>query len=280
MPTVDEAFTHLQASGRIGLFELVRAKSPEAGLAVEGVTERAAREHGGRVEWAGHVDQVFFGDVEGEPNEILVHTYPSKKQALDALAARREWGLDALADDVRTLACRVPGGLERLVVRAVFGMARLRGRKTPTADLSDPDVLDSEVLAHGDPSLRPGREAIHAYASSGIEGKVVMVNLLRYRRDAEGSARAGRAAYARYGRVVSQLIGRLGGRIRARGQALRPDGGGAADAWDEHVCVEYPSRADFVGMVTAPIYAQTTGDRDEGLDRSTLLVCTSHAKYF
>ena len=285
MPHLDDSFTHLPASGRIGLLELVHAKSPEAALAAAGITERAASEHGGRLEWAGHVDQLLFGDIDSgsaasEPNEILVSTYPSKKQALDVLSARREWGLDALVDAVRTFAYRAPGAIERGALRVATTALRLAGRKTPTADLSDPASIDFEPTLHGDPSLRPTEAALREYATCGIEGKVVMLNLLRYRRDAHGDETAGRAAYGRYGRVAGRLIVGLGGRIRVRGHGARMDGAGPATGWDELVCVEYPSRADFVGMITAPRYAPTTGDRDEGLERSALLVCTSHAKYF
>ncbi len=280
MPALDDAFKHLPNQGRVGLLDLITAKNPEAGLATEAVTTRAASQHRGGVEWAGHVDQVFFGDVSDAPNEVLIHTYPSKKDAIDALAARREWGLDALVDRVRTLAFRPAPAFERVAARAFFRLFALRGRRTPIADLSDPSRLEAAVLVDGDPSLRPSREAVEAYAASGIEGKVIMLNLLQYRRDAQGNMRAGREAYGRYGRVVTRMIAGLGGRLRSRGTRLSPDDGTPAQSWDELACVEYPSRADFVGMATSDAYAAAAVDRDEALDRSALLVCTSHAKYF
>lgn len=285
-------FPHLPSSGRVGLFDLVRAKGPEAALATASITERAAEQHEGRLEWAGHVDQVFFGAGFGDlggappghpatpPNEIFMHSYPSRKQAVDALAARREWGLDTLVDRLETAAYRPAGVVSKLGVRALFGVLRMGGRRTPTADLSGPDLLDATVIGHGDPTLRPTESALRAYASSEIEGKVVMLNLLRYRRDASGKADAGRAAYGRYGRVASRLIAGLGGRIRAMGHELRGDGAGPATSWDDVICLEYPSRADFIGMITAPAYLPAVDDRDAGLERSTLLVCTSHAKFF
>ena len=44
--------------------------------------------------------------------------------------------------------------------------------------------------------------------------------------------------------------------------------------------VQYPSRADFIGMVTSERYHAGHVHRDAGLDRTALLTCTSHAIYF
>ncbi len=280
MQTVEASFTHLLDFGSVGLFELYRAKSDEAALAMVDLTDNAAKPLDGRVVWAGHVDQLFFGDVGPTPSQALLSTYPSKKQALDALAARREWGLDALADDLRTLAYHPTGGVTSLTMRAMFALTRLRGRRTPVADLSDPDSIDVTPAFEGDPTLGPDADAMRAYMTSGIEGKVIMFNLLRFRRDATGDSKAGRAAYGRYGRGTVPLIAGLGGRIRHSGNRPRLDGEAAGAGWDQLVCVEYPSRADFVGMVTSERYARGTADRDEGLEASALLVCTSHAKFF
>lgn len=280
MHGLDDAFPHIAASGPIGLFELVRAKGPEAALAAASITERAAAQVGGRLAWAGHVDQILFGDVAAVPNEILVHIHPSKQQALAALAVRREWGLDALVEGIECAGYHPDGPLARTLVRGLFSMLRLGGRRTPVADLTAPDALDRTLVDHGDPSLRPSEAALLGCATAGIEGKVVMVNLLRHRRDAAGSATAGRRAHARYGRAVLPLIAGLGGRIRVRGRALRGPGAGPATEWDELVLVEYPSRADFVGMLTSPRYLPASDDRDAGLERSTLFICTSHATFF
>jgi len=280
LTSLHASFTHLPDSGRIGLLELVRARNPEAALACASITERAVSEVGGRLDWAGHVDQLLIGDVDPMPNEVLASSFPSKKQALDMLAARREWGLDKLVDGVDTYGHRVPGALARNLTFALIRGLGALGRKTPTADLASPTLLDADLLDAGDPSLRPTREALAALAGSDVEGKVVMLNLLRFRRDAQGDQAAGRAAYARYGRAAIRMIAGLGGRLRVRGHALRRHDDSTAAAWDELACAEYPSRADFVGMFTSAAYAAIHEDRDAGLDRTVLLACTSHGSFF
>lgn len=280
MTSLHASFTHLPDSGRVGLVDLVHARNAEAALACASITERAAREVSGRLEWAGHVDQLLIGDIESMPNEVLVSSFPSKKQALDMIAARREWGLDPLVDRVDTYGHRVPTRVERTFVGALVRGLGLLGRKTPAADLHSPDLLETDLLDTGDPSLRPTHEALRTLAESDIEGKVVMLNLLRFRRDAQGDSATGRAAYARYGRPVIRMVAGLGGRLRARGHALRRNDDVAKAAWDEFVCVEYPSRADFIGMFTSSAYAAIHEDRDAGLDRTVLLACTSHGAFF
>ncbi len=115
-------------------------------------------------------------------------------------------------------------------------------------------------------------------ASPGGDGPIVMVNLLRYREEANyaaGSAEApcsGREAYhQRYAAGVVPLIHAAGGRPIWSGRAsfapLAPKG----ERWDEVVLVEYPSRRAFLGMVTSPAYQAVARHRSAALLDSRLI---------
>lgn len=127
----------------------------------------------------------------------------------------------------------------------------------------------------------PTPEQLQALVATGPEGAIVMVNLLKYRdKAAYAPDRAeakenlsGRDAYRRYGAVALKCVGEAGGGIVWAGAQSLVFIGGAADAWDEVVCVRYPSRQAFLGMIERPDYLAATYHRDAGLARTSLLCC-------
>ncbi len=132
-------------------------------------------------------------------------------------------------------------------------------------------------------SVMPTEEQLAALAKSGLEGAIVMVNLLRYRERAAydaGAAEAGqnlsgRAAYQRYGATALKCVLETGGQITWGGQQELVVIGGKDDEWDEVVCVRYPSRAAFLEMVERPDYRAALYHRDAGLERTALLCCSA-----
>ena len=273
------------SSGRIGLLERAEARTHQSALALASVTSEAARQNGGRLCWAGHVDQIFIGDEQRAPNQALVSVFPSKRQATLALATRLEWGIEHLVHSTRLAAFEPAPALARMGASTFLRLQGWLGRKTPMANLGAPGLVDELDFGDGSPAHRPTPEALRSYVECGIEGKVVMLNLLRFARDESGDASAGRTAYMRYGRRSAALIGGLGGRLRVQGRHVLElesgaDVSGAIDTWDALALVEYPSRADFIGMIGSSLYTTAHADRDAGLERTELLVCTSHAEFF
>lgn len=132
-------------------------------------------------------------------------------------------------------------------------------------------------------SVMPTPDQLDALARSGLEGAIVMVNLLRFRERAAyetGAAEAGenlsgRAAYQRYGATALKCVLEAGGQITWGGQQEMVVIGGAADEWDEVVCVRYPSRAAFLAMTDRPDYRAALYHRDAGLERTALLCCSA-----
>jgi uncharacterized protein (DUF1330 family) len=117
--------------------------------------------------------------------------------------------------------------------------------------------------------------------------RVVMLNLLHFReharyapRDDAPAERTGRQAYGRYGRIAAPLIGREGGRLRWMARRMRALSDGPVTSWDQVAVVQYPSRSAFLRMIASARYRDATPHRNAALDRTRLLVCTSHAEFY
>ncbi|MGD0143932.1 MAG: DUF1330 domain-containing protein [Rhizomicrobium sp.] len=132
-------------------------------------------------------------------------------------------------------------------------------------------------------SVVPSPEQIGALVERGPEGPIVMVNLLKYRALAnypddkpESKEKiSGQDAYRRYGAVALKALGEAGGRIVWGGAQSLVFIGGPEQEWDEVICVRYPSRQAFLGMISRPDYLAGTYHRDAGLERTGLLCCSA-----
>ena len=128
-------------------------------------------------------------------------------------------------------------------------------------------------------AITPTKEQFTEFAQGRQEGEVVMINLLHFDRSgapkSDASAESsGKDAYRDYSDQVIKMVEARGGKVIWTG---RPEqvliGDTEADAWDLVALVSYPSRADFVDMVTSPKYEQAHTHRERGLDRTVLLAC-------
>ena len=104
------------------------------------------------------------------------------------------------------------------------------------------------------------------------QGPVVMANMLRFRaRSLDGNG-SGWDAYQRYSGAVIKLIKACGGTVLwagdVEGVAL---GVPELNRWDYIVLVRYPSRADFIAMVTSAEYAAANVHRSNGAEDHVIL---------
>lgn len=122
-------------------------------------------------------------------------------------------------------------------------------------------------------SIHADQEALAAMAGKDPDGPVVMLNLLRYREQAEHGhgvdGMTGEEAYRTYGREFAKLNPRFGG---------EPIWMGAADEtiigderWDVVILVRYPSRSIFVSMINDPDYQAIAPIRAAALADSRLI---------
>jgi uncharacterized protein (DUF1330 family) len=112
-------------------------------------------------------------------------------------------------------------------------------------------------------SIMPKPEALQRLAQAPESGKVVMLNLLKFK---PGN---GAASYNEYGREVAKILAKIGARILFSGQVAQSLIGVDGD-WDAIAIVEYPSRKVFLDMGMSPEYQAIHHFRDEGLERTEL----------
>ncbi len=137
------------------------------------------------------------------------------------------------------------------------------------------------------PSIEPTPERMQAFLrDAGDESPIVMINLLRYREQADyppdsgAEACSGREAYQRYGEVASRHVASVGGRMlwigSVAGTLIAPD----AEEWDDAILVQYPSRAAFLEMVAKPEYQAIVFHRTAALADSRLIATTTLGGFF
>ncbi|VAV95379.1 hypothetical protein MNBD_ACTINO02-2928 [hydrothermal vent metagenome] len=128
--------------------------------------------------------------------------------------------------------------------------------------------------------LAPTPESTAALMARDVTGPLTMLNLLRFRDQADyvdapelapQEPITGAQAYAIYMGKTLPLLTKVGGTARLTGT-----GGplliGPADArWDRVLVIEYPNLAAFVAMIQSPEYQAISGHRTAALADSRLL---------
>lgn len=132
------------------------------------------------------------------------------------------------------------------------------------------------TTAHLAPTENAGRE----FFMRGIPGKVVMLNLIRYRAVADYSANpelapaepiSGEEAYRRYMVHTKPFLEESGGRLLFMGKGgsflIGPEG----ERWDAVLLVEQANVATFMAFASNPEYLAGMGHRTAALEDSRLL---------
>jgi uncharacterized protein (DUF1330 family) len=128
--------------------------------------------------------------------------------------------------------------------------------------------------------LEPTQESGRAFFMRGMTGRVVMLNLLRYRALADYSSNpqlapatpiTGEAAYRLYMEHTMPYLERSGGRViffgRGGGFLVGPEG----ERWDAAMLVEQASTAAFLAFASDAEYLAGIGHRTAALEDSRLL---------
>lgn len=115
---------------------------------------------------------------------------------------------------------------------------------------------------------QPGQIALMQEA--GPDGPIVMVNLLKFRAQAEypdgrASTLTGREAYGIYGAEVPKLIYKHGGKVIYSGRVTALPLGFADPLWDDVALAQYPARGALLAMSMSPEYQDIAVHRAAGL---------------
>jgi uncharacterized protein (DUF1330 family) len=135
-------------------------------------------------------------------------------------------------------------------------------------------------------ALYPTSEQIAALLAGPDDRPVVMLNLLRFKPQADatagasaasGSTMTGREAYERYARAMRQIVESQGGRFIWAGNVdTLVIGEADAAGFDVVGIVEYPSRRKFVEIATSDRVREIGVDRAAGLESQWLIATTTH----
>ena len=123
-------------------------------------------------------------------------------------------------------------------------------------------------------SITPNAEQFLEYVNSDLDGEVVMVNLLKFKKAAGSGDGSGADAYNRYGDAVRKMVEEQGGTILWVGHPRHVFiGDPEANDWDAVALVSYPSRQAFLDMVSTPAYTDAHTHREDGLERTVIIAC-------
>lgn len=111
---------------------------------------------------------------------------------------------------------------------------------------------------------------IEALREKGPDGPVFMVNLLKFREKAEYEDKrpttlSGREAYQIYGRAVTDILPRFGGRAVFAADVSFLSLGRVEELWDEIAIAAYPDRGAMVRMSFSPEWRDAAVHRTAGL---------------
>ena len=135
-------------------------------------------------------------------------------------------------------------------------------------------------MTHSNPTLEPTEDSGRAFWQRGIEGPVVMLNLLRFRAVADYSAHpelapggqiSGEAAFDRYVAHTLPFLNESGGELLFLGEGGRFLIGPAEERWDLAMLVRQSSVQSFMAFATHAGYLAGLGHRTAALEDSRLL---------
>ncbi len=104
----------------------------------------------------------------------------------------------------------------------------------------------------------------------GPAGPIFMINLLKFRdraayEDGRACDLSGREAYMIYGRAVTALLPKFGGRALFAGDVTHLTLGLVEELWDEVAVASYPDRAALVAMSMSDEWREIAVHRTAGL---------------
>ncbi len=140
-------------------------------------------------------------------------------------------------------------------------------------------TLTVAVLAAGGAMAQtaPEPEQMQEFLEGPAEGPVVMVNLLRFKKEADApdEGLSGQEAYGRYGAQMIQWVTSQGGRLIWSGRVDSMVIGDTDEYFHQVALVEYPSRAEFLRIAGDPRVAEFSVHRTAGLEMQWLIATTT-----
>jgi uncharacterized protein (DUF1330 family) len=123
----------------------------------------------------------------------------------------------------------------------------------------------------------PTSEQLQTLLAGPQDSPVVMLNLLRFKADADppDTGASGEEAYRRYAEPMVRFVEAHGGRVLWTGRIDAQVIGTGAEGFHMIALVEYPSRQAFVAIATDPHVLEIAVHRTAGLEGQWLLAATT-----
>ena len=128
----------------------------------------------------------------------------------------------------------------------------------------------------------PRPEQMESFAKEAPDGRVHMLNLLKFKEraayaDGRETALSGAEAYGLYGIEVQKIFAKIGARIVYAAPANVQVIGDGELPWDAVAIAEYPSKQAFLDMVASEEYQAIAIHREAGLASQHLVQCNPPA---
>lgn len=125
--------------------------------------------------------------------------------------------------------------------------------------------------------IAPEPEQIEELMKGPAEGPVVMVNLLRFKKEADApdEGLTGEQAYGRYGAQMVQWVTSQGARLIWSGRVDSLVIGDTDEYFHAVALMEYPSRAEFLRIIRDPRVTEFSVHRTAGLEMQWLIASTT-----
>ena len=125
-------------------------------------------------------------------------------------------------------------------------------------------------------AVYPEGEQIEALGGLADDAPVVMLNMLKFKAEAESphEGKSGRDAYMVYADAMREMVEAAGSRFLFSGTADLQVIGQSDSDFDVVALVEYPSKAAFLEVAFDPRVAEIGVHRAAGLEGQWLVACT------
>ena len=138
------------------------------------------------------------------------------------------------------------------------------------------DMYKIKVLAEVEQTMEvanqitPNEEQIKGLLAPGHDGPIYMLNLLKFKDDAEyedgrDTDLTEQEAYGIYGLEVARLLAIVGGALMFNARVERLMLGEVEELWDSAAIAMYPSRKAMLEMIGMPKYQEIAVHRSAGL---------------
>ena len=117
--------------------------------------------------------------------------------------------------------------------------------------------------------IDPTRDQFNAIATSNIEGKLSMLNLLKFKEKAGNIS--GEDQYKLYMAAATPFLEKINAKVVFYGKPIANVIGPTEVEWDKILIVEYADKSDFIKMLTTEGYPAAL--RAKALEDSRLIVC-------